>query len=242
VGEVAEELCNCCGNGVLGRDGHIYAADSGAGGVLQIDTANNTYSFVGDYVEDKSWSYDLKWGDPIVGNDNCIYWPPVFSECTLKYDIEEDFSSLKGDYFGEIESRGPSCPGEIMRIGKWMTGAVAPDGAIHCIPYDAGQVLAIDPFKAFVKELKEGEEIFRNPPRIEDKTVYESAITKFGRERTFQIIEECFPNDEVCGSFVSKQRSGCSSLFVEEKSIVGQSHSGPQSVILVQEIRKRKNV
>jgi hypothetical protein len=86
VGEEAEEILYC-GNGVLGGDGDIYAAN-GAGQVLKIETAhNNCYTWIGDPI----YSGRIGWGDSIVGVDKCIYWPHT----VRKFGIEEVFQLIE---------------------------------------------------------------------------------------------------------------------------------------------------
>jgi hypothetical protein len=187
VGEEAEEDFEC-GNGVLGGDGYIYAANS-TGQVLKIDTTISDYTWIGDPIS----SGILKgWGDPIVGVDKCIYWPPTYANRVLKFDPEtQQLPSLVG---GDFAGGGSS---------KWNNGALATDGVIYCIPFATNQVLAIDPFKELSMTLQNN---FRQHPqelgrlfakdRKRDKTFYDSAVRKFGIEKVFALIEECFPLDE----------------------------------------------
>jgi len=145
VGEEAEEILYC-GNGVLGGDGDIYAAN-GAGQVLKIETAhNNCYTWIGDPI----YSGRIGWGDSIVGVDKCIYWPPLDARRVLKFDPEtQQIPSIVEDDLGA---------GEWKRKG----GALATDGVICCIPYCSTQVLVIDPFKEFSMTLQT---IFRQHPQ-----------------------------------------------------------------------------
>jgi hypothetical protein len=186
VGEEAEEDF-LCGNGVLADDGYIYAAN-GAGQVLKIDTTISDYTWIGDPIYS---GYGRGWGDPIVGVDKCIYWPPLNANRVLKFDPEtQQLPSPVGGDLGEGSS-------------KWHNGALATDGAIYCIPFAANQVLAIDPFKELAMTLQNN---FRQHPqelgrlfakdRKCDKTFYDSAVRKFGIEKVFALIEECFPLDE----------------------------------------------
>jgi hypothetical protein len=81
VGEGAEEAFEC-GNGVLVGDGYIYAVNC-AGQVLQIDTTTNKYTWIGDEIYSAD-EWGEWWGDPIVGADKCIYWPPADANRVLK--------------------------------------------------------------------------------------------------------------------------------------------------------------
>jgi hypothetical protein len=94
VGEVANFRCR---NGVLGGDGYIYAVNE-SGQVLQIDTTSNNYTWIGDRIYSRRWG----WGNPIVGADKCIYWPPCSANRVLKFDPEtQQLPSLVGDDLGE---------------------------------------------------------------------------------------------------------------------------------------------
>ena len=128
----------CDGNGVLGRDGCIYALANG--GILKIDTVNNSHCFVGNIMS--NYCEMEYWDDAILGFDGCIYWPPCDSGRTLKYDPNSDQTSLVGDDFENYPS------------DKWLSGALAPDGVIYCIPTNANQVLAIDLIKEFLATTK----------------------------------------------------------------------------------------
>ena len=183
VGDEAESLF-LCGNGVLCGDGYIYAVN-GVGEILQIDTTSKNYTWIGGRI----YSRGTGWGDPIVGVDKCIYWPPYDAHANrvLKFDPgTQQLPSLVGDDLGEVRS-------------KWQGGDLAPDGVIYCIPYAANQVLAIDPFKEISMTLHNN---FRQHPQElgrlfakdeGDETFYDSAVRKFGIEKVFELIEECVP-------------------------------------------------
>jgi hypothetical protein len=188
VGEEAEERFEC-GNGVLGGDGYIYDANQ-YGEVLQIDTTNNHYTWIGDRIFSRG---GVRWGDPIVGADKCIYWPPSNANRVLKFDPEtQQLPSLVGGDLGE-----GGC--------KWQGGALASDGVIYCIPYYSAQILTIDPFKELSMTLQNNLRLYpRELGRLFakdeeegcDETFYDSAVRKFGIEKVFQLIEECLPTDE----------------------------------------------
>jgi streptogramin lyase len=187
VGEEAEEDFGC-GNGVLGCDGDIYSVNE-YGQVLQIDPARNNYIWIGDRIfSDDDFS---GWGDPIIGVDKCVYWPPSDTNRVLKFDPEtqEQLPSLVGDDLGEE--------------GGWNGGALATDEAIYCIPAGAKQILAIDPFKELVMTLQNNmqkypEELGRLFAKDGcNETFYGSAVRKFGIEKVFKVLfEEFLPTDE----------------------------------------------
>ena len=175
------------GGGVCGRDGCIYSFNCKHFKVLKMDAVNKSYSLVGnddDFVDFFVGDKTFNWGDAVLGNDGCIHWPPLNSHRTLKLDIETQTTSLIGDYFG---------------ISGWFSGAVASDGAIYCLPPVAGKVFRIDPFQEFAMKLKadmkEHPEVlgFLFQTNKFDKTLYESAIIKYGKAKVFQVIEGCIP-------------------------------------------------
>ena len=186
VGEEAEEVFEC-GNGVLGGDGYIYAANE-FGQVLKVDTANNNYT---TWIGDPIYSGNVVgWGDAIIGVDKCIYWPPYNANRVLKFDPEtQQLPSLVGGDLGE-------------EIYKWKGGALASDGVIYCFPCYSSRVLAIDPFKEFSAILQTNmtlypDELGRIFLKDEecDETFFESSLRKFGGDKVFELIEECLPLD-----------------------------------------------
>jgi hypothetical protein len=189
VGEEAKEKFYCAGNGALGGDGYIYAANR-VGQVLKVDIVNNNYTWIGDPIFSESGGQG--WSDPIVGVDKCIYWTPLDANRVLKFDPEtQQLPSLVGDDLGE-----GGC--------KWQSGALAAtDGVIYCIPAYSTHILTIDPFKELAMTLQNN---FRQHPQElgrlfvkddeeYDETFYKSAVRKFGIEKVFQLIEECVPLD-----------------------------------------------
>jgi hypothetical protein len=136
--------------------------------------------------------YGVGWGDPIVGADKCIYWPPRKANRVLKFDPEtQQLPSLVGDDFGRQQG------------DKWNGGALATDQAIYCIPFSSSQVLTIDPFKELSMTLQtnmkmhpqELGHLFVKDDEERDETFFESSLRKFGGEKVFTLIEECLPLD-----------------------------------------------
>jgi len=200
VGEEAEEDF-MCGNGVLADDGYIYAANE-SGQVLQIDTTSNNYTWIGDEISSGGIN---GWGDPIVGVDKCIYWPPLCANRVLKFDPEtQQLPWLVGLKFDPETQQLPWLVGDDLGAGslKWQSGALATDGVIYCIPKNATQVLAIDPFKEFSTTLQTNMKLYpdelgllfsRDEEEECDETFFESSLRKFGGDKVFKIIEECLP-------------------------------------------------
>ena len=186
VGEEAEEGFYC-GNCVLAGDGDIYAAN-GAGQVLKVDTASNNYTWIGDEIYS---GYGFGWGDPIIGADKYIYWPPSFANRVLKSDPEtQQLSSLVGDDLGEEGY-------------KWQGGALASDGVVYCIPSYSSRVLAIDPFKGLFATLQTNMKLYPDQLGLLfakdgcNETFYDSAVRKFGMEKVFEfLVEECLLSDK----------------------------------------------
>jgi hypothetical protein len=188
VGKEVEGGFCCSGNGVLGGDGYIYAAND-AGQVLKVDTVNNNYTWIGDRI---SSGRAQAWVDAIIGVDKCMYWPPQNANRVLKFDPEtQQLPSLVGDDLGEGH-------------WKWRSGALAAtEGVIYCIPHGSTQILAIDPFKElsmtlhnnFRQHPQELGRLFVKDDEEYDETFYKSAIRKFGIEKVFELIEECAPLD-----------------------------------------------
>jgi outer membrane protein assembly factor BamB len=89
-----------CIGGVFGRDGCIYSLSYKHDKVLKIDVVNNTYYQVYNV---HSTFYNYYWSEAVLGNDGCIYWPPLDDYHTLKFDTETQTISRIGDHLGELE-------------------------------------------------------------------------------------------------------------------------------------------
>ena len=190
VGEETNEVFGCCGDGVLGRDGCIYALAENSR-VLKIDATNNAHSFVGNSIE--SNHHHEGWGDAILGIDGCIYLPPRNADLILKYDHH---SNQTGDNFGWQRSR-------------WNSGALEVDGVIYCIPSSTYQILAIDPLGEFSLVTKTNMEehpeelgfLFRinDSDTTSNRTYFDCTSTTFGIQKVLEIVQEHMPPaNEVC--------------------------------------------
>jgi hypothetical protein len=188
VGEEVVEGGFYCGNGVLCGDDYIYDVNV-HGQVLKVDTVNNNYTWIGDEI---IYSGGRGWGDPIIGIDKCIYWPPLYVYHVLKFGPEtQQLPSLVGD---DLDEGG----------WKWMgAGALAIDGVIYCIPACSTQILAIDPFKELAMTMQNN--IQKYPQELgrlfekdgRNETFFGSAVRKFGIEKVFKfLVEECLPSDK----------------------------------------------
>ena len=186
-----------CGSGTVGRDGRIYAlSDEGFLLTMDVTIAENEYY---NDMEDSctewmraftTYEEGANYGDGILGDDGCIYWPPVNACQVLKFDPGT--------------SEAAPVEGVLNGIGKWTSGASALNGVIYCLPSFASQILAIDSSQEFRRLLKDGME--RHPEnlgnlfelRVHEYTEYECAVAKYGPDKTFQIIKEFIPLNSVC--------------------------------------------
>ena len=112
---------------LLAVDGNIYALNVYQE-VVKIDFANNDCTIIGSKVPIKG---GREWGSPVLGADKCIYFPPYNHDRCLKFNPITQNLSMVGD----------SCGTEYC---KFIGAALAPDGHIYCIPYNAQQILQID--------------------------------------------------------------------------------------------------
>ncbi len=182
-------------HGAIIRDGFIYAINA-KGLVLEIDLEQRSHTFIENTVLSKKDC--IGWGRGILGNDRCIYWPPSHAHRTLKFDPETRVISLVGDYFfGEHTSTANT---HNRPTSKWCSGAVGPNGAIYCIPYNANQVLSIDPFKEFTMTFRANMKLYpKELGRLfiktkNGQTVYQCAVRNFQRGQISQLIEDCVPS------------------------------------------------
>ena len=113
---------------VLGKDGNIYAANQ-YGQILKGDTANNDWGIIGGriYID----GYCHGWGRPLLGDDKCLYFPPACHDRVLTYNPVTQNISFIGESYGTKQY-------------KWVGAALASDGYIYCIPYNADNILMID--------------------------------------------------------------------------------------------------
>lgn len=190
VGGTVEHYFRCLGNGALGRDGCIYAADND-GKVLKIDAANDSYIFVTNGLI-KTRYLSKEWGDAVLGEDGCIYWPPCKAKHTLQFDPMTRQLSLVGD---ELDNG----------IFKWTKGVSSSDGVVYCLPINANRILAIDPFEEFVAALRSDMKahpgtlghLFVHNIEIK-RTRYDIATSKFGTTRVMEVIEKLIASNDEC--------------------------------------------
>lgn len=189
----------------MARDGCIYAL-SRQGKVFKINTNNNynsndtlSWALVGNRVDTNydGNGFDNYIARAIAGIDGCIYWPPEHANRTLQHDPHIDHTSLAGNKFRD-ECR------------KWVGGALAYDGVIYCMPYDATQVLAIDPFREFTETLASDmrlchPEEFGHLFELDEGgiTKFDSVIAKFGQRGFQTIVDLLRPANKAIQSITS---------------------------------------
>lgn len=112
---------------VKGNDGNIYSMNR-YGQILNVDIVKNDWEIIGH----RFYNGDGRgWGRPVLGADKCIYFPPACHDQVLKFNPSTKSISLIGEYFTDREY-------------KWMSGTLASDGFIYCIPMNADNILQID--------------------------------------------------------------------------------------------------
>ena len=113
---------------VLANDGNVYTANR-FGQVIQLDLATNDVSIFGS----KLFNDDdgCGWGYPVIGANKCIYFPPYDHDRVLKFNPITQKISLIGNSHGN-------------EPWKWVSGVLASDGIIYCVPFNAKHILQID--------------------------------------------------------------------------------------------------
>ena len=111
---------------VLTDDGNIYAENL-YGRILRIEMAQNNWKIIGNLMYN---DLGLSWGNPVIGADKCIYFPPLCHDRVLRYNPSTQNVSFIGESY-----RGN---------WKWRSAVLASDGYIYCIPYFAKEILQID--------------------------------------------------------------------------------------------------
>ena len=130
------DSCNCNGyGGVLAADGNIYTS-SFWGQIIKIDTAKNCYTLIGNALTDDGPCFGL----PVLGADNCIYFPPCKHDQVLQFNPITQSISFVGDSY---------------RILAWYGGALASDGFIYYASHCHRRILQVDtrPLNEIILEL-----------------------------------------------------------------------------------------
>ena len=112
---------------VLADDGCFYSANK-FGQILKFDITER-WELHGDCLYEGLLGRG--WGQPVVGADKCIYFPPAAHDRVLKFNPVTVTFSLIGNSFSD------------MNYG-WAGATLASDGFIYCAPFHANDFLQID--------------------------------------------------------------------------------------------------
>jgi len=121
--------------GVIANDGCIYCFPYNATRVLKYDPSINRSYLIGhDLGEGKG-----KWCCGVLGHGGIIYGIPFSSNRILKIDVTNRTTSF-------VVGGGGGCDDDHLGNGvlKWMSGAVANDGCMYCMPLSARYILRLD--------------------------------------------------------------------------------------------------
>ena len=100
VGEKADEDFDC-NAGVLGMDGNIYSSNA-KGDILIIDVAKGSYSWIRNTFQSTNYG----WGNPIVGMDGYIYWPPLQANRVMRLNTITQVPELIGQILEMEDQNG----------------------------------------------------------------------------------------------------------------------------------------
>ena len=195
--------------GVLGSDGNIYGLNN-FDQVLKVDTSARTVRPIGERHPLNSKVRGPMAGDPIIGLDQCIYWPPAMRNQVVKFDPavkQLPWFLVLGERFG-------------LGYG-WHGGALANDGVIYCPPLSPkqDQVLAIDPWKSLRVAMNESMilhpedlgRLFVQKGVFCRESLFDSIVRKFGHDRAYHLLDECLPSDD---EWAEHGASDCLPLFM----------------------------
>ena len=118
-------------NGILAKDGNIYACPVEANQILQINIEKQSTHLVGPDLG----PVGDKWMDFVEGEDDILYGIPFFSNELLRFDPIKHTATL-------IPLKE-----ELQGKSKWWGGVKAENGFIYGIPLDRDKVLSIAPLK-----------------------------------------------------------------------------------------------
>jgi hypothetical protein len=193
-------------DGVLGCDGNIYGLNE-YGQVLQVDTSARTVRPIGERHPLNSKIRKGVAGNPIIGLDQCIYWPPATKNQLVKFDP----AVKKLPLFVVLETMGDG----------WHGGALANDGVIYCPPLSSNQdqVLAIDPWKALCLAMNESMilhpedlgRLFVQKGVFCRESLFDSIVRNFGHDRAYHLLDEYLPSDDEWAEYGA---SDCLPLFM----------------------------
>jgi hypothetical protein len=161
------------------------------GWMMKVDTSAHTMTSIG-----LSTPRAGNRTQPIIGLDQCIYWPPENEKYrVLKFDlVTQSICDYGPDYIEEYDND----------FVDWSGGALASDGVIYCAPALANRVLVIDPLRELSVTMKQ--KMIFNPDELGrlfvqnnesySESLFESAVRKFGFARALRLLDECLPSDD----------------------------------------------
>ncbi len=195
-------------NGVLGSDGNIYGLNR-HNKILQLDTSSLCVCIIQtNCLMSKFERNDF--GEPIIGVDKCIYWPPCEGFHVMKFDPATQEPSI-------VEIGWLNSSEYFLDQALWEGGALADDGVIYCAPYLSNQILSIDPLRELSATMKR--KVRRHPKQLgflfaddnkSGESLFDSAVRKFGNDTSLRLLDECL----LCDEIVDTERSNGYPLFV----------------------------
>jgi len=120
---------------VLGLDGCLYGIPYNANRVVKFDPSDNSCVFIGGDLGNE----EEKWCGAVMSPEGIIYGIPCNARKFLKIDPVNGTTSFidLGDYAEDYAD-------ENIYETWWMSGALAPDGCVYCMPSCARRILRFD--------------------------------------------------------------------------------------------------
>lgn len=121
----------------LAANGYIYCAPSTSQTVLKIDTATDTYSTFGTVTATLA-KYG---GAAYVPSNGKIYFCPQTARSVMCIDTSDDSIT----YFDTTGTVADADTGTLTGTNKWYGIYLGADGYLYCVPYQATEVMRINP-------------------------------------------------------------------------------------------------
>jgi hypothetical protein len=122
--------------GVLGPNGKIYCVPHNQTNILVLNPANNTAST--SEINITLGPDTSKWIGGVLGPNGKIYCVPYNATNILVINPANNSASTT-----EITTITPT--NALTGSGKWSRGVLGPNGKIYCVPYNATNILVINP-------------------------------------------------------------------------------------------------
>lgn len=123
--------------GALAENDCIYCAPSTAQTILKINTLTDTYSTVAS----SATAALAKYGGASYSTNGKVYFCPQVAEAVMAVDSSDD-SSYFFDSSGVVSD---DANGNMVGAAKWYGIYQGADGRLYCVPYNATEVMIIDP-------------------------------------------------------------------------------------------------